>query len=132
MDLDYIKRKALAKREYTAKVGPEDAQRTIQMRLPTEHEITLASLRSGIAGMADAAAVAVLQRALVVQSVVGWSGVLCSDLLPGVEGDHELPFETGAVSELLDAQHEWGQVLADELYTRLAERRKIRDAATKN
>lgn len=136
MDLDYIRRKALAAREYTLQVGPADAPRTIELRLPTDYEVRLAGARGRVDGLPDRAATIVLERALVALSVVGWSGVLCSDLLPSAAGApggaDPFAWEAGAAEQLLDAQPEWGDAIWHDLVARLSARNAERDAAAKN
>lgn len=132
MDLAEIKRRALEAREFSKDVGPEDSPRRISLRIPTQHEITIASRRAGLhQTLDDGAAHLVLERSLLVLAVVGWSGVKVSDVLPGGPGD-AFPWEAGATELLLDAQPDWARVLYQELLARLVERRTVRDTAEKN
>lgn len=136
MELADLKAKAIGARSFSAAVGPPDAPRTIHLRAPTQHELRLASLRAGVGTMADAAAMAVLERALVVLAVVGWAGVTCADLAPVLESDPSAtdaaPFEPGATELLLDAQPEWGEQLWRVLLEHITERSQRRDEAAKN
>ncbi len=134
MELEDLKRRALAARQFDVTVGPEDAPRFISLRLPTEHELVIASRRAGLHRTADdAAAHFVLHRALLVSSVIAWSRVTVGDVLPGSEqADELLVYEAGAVELLLDAKPEWEEMLGDELMQRLAKRRKAKDTAAKN
>lgn len=134
MELEDLKRHALAARQFDVTVGPEDAPRFISLRLPTQHEVVLATRRAGLHRMADdMAAHVVLQRALLVSSVIAWSRVTVGDVLPGSEQAAELlVFESGAVELLLDAKPDWEEVLGAELLNRLAQRRAVQDTAAKN
>lgn len=122
-----------AAREFTLYVGPDDAtpRRSLTLRLPTEHEVRVASLRAGVRTMSDPAALALLERQLLVQSVVGWAGMRRCDLLPHEPAD-ALEFHPGAVELLLDAQPEWFKQPAGELLERISARAQQRDAAAGN
>jgi hypothetical protein len=134
MDLADIKRLALAAREFSQPVGPEKAPRSITLRVPTQHQITLAALRSGMRSMADdQAATAVLERALLLGSVVAWSGVVVGDVLPQhPQAKEALELEAGSVELLLDANPEWAATLGRALLAKMAERREVQDTAEKN
>lgn len=136
MDLEYIRRKALAAREYTLTVGPAHAPRTIHLRLPTDYDVRLAGARGRVGGLADVAATIVLERALLVLAIVGWSGVVCTDLLPSAAGtpgaDEPFAFEPGAAEALLDAQPAWADAIWHDLVQRLSERNARAEAAAKN
>lgn len=134
MDLEEIKRLALVARQFDVTVGPEDAPRFISLRLPTQHEVVLATRRAGLHRMADdMAAHVVLQRALLVSSVIAWSRVTVGDVLPDSPAAAELlVYEPGAVELLLDAKPEWEEHLGAELLSRLAQRRAVQDTAAKN
>jgi hypothetical protein len=134
MDLSDLQRYATAAREFSVAVGPADAARHITLRLPTQHEISLAGLRSGLMGVQDdAAAHLILQRSLLLQAMVAWSGVLVGDVL--ADSDHAqdiFSLEPGAAQLLLDAQPDWEATLGKALMQRLAERKTKKDTATKN
>jgi hypothetical protein len=133
VELADLKAKAIGARSFSAAVGPPDAPRTIHLRTPTQHELRLASLRAGVGGMSDAAAMAVLERALLVLSVVGWAGVACADLAPVQSGaDDAAEFEPGATELLLDTHPEWGEQLWLVLVEHITERGQRREAAAKN
>lgn len=134
MDLEDIKRQALAARQFDVTVGPESAPRYISLRLPTRHEVVIASRRAGLHRMADdQAAHVVLQRALLQAAVIGWSRVTVGDVLPdSPAADELLPHEPGAVELLLDAKPAWDERLGAELWTRLAERKASWESAAKN
>lgn len=144
MDIADLQRQAMAAREYAVAIGPPDpveAARSIRMRVPTEHEIKLAALRAGVDRLTDAAAPAVLERALLVQAIIGWSNLQCADVLPadGLPGAEHAPapteplaFAPAAVSLLLDAQPAWADTLQRGLYARLKQRAAQRESAAKN
>jgi hypothetical protein len=134
MELEDLKRLALAARQFDVTVGPEDAPRYISLRLPTQHEVVLATRRAGLHRMADdMAAHVVLQRALLVSSVIAWSRVTVGDVLPGsAQADELLVYEAGAVELLLDAKPDWEEELGAELLNRLVQRRAVQDTAAKN
>jgi hypothetical protein len=130
MDLAEIKQRALAAREFSVQVA--EGSRVIRLRVPTEHEITLATRRAGFhLEMDQTAGMLVLERSLSVLGVVGWSGVKVRDVLPD-GSDEDLPWETGATELLLDAQPGWATEIYAALLARLVERKQARDTAEKN
>ena len=134
MDLQDLKRQALAAREFSVPVGPADAPRHITLRLPTQHEIVLASRRSGLhAVQDDAAAHVVLQRALLLLAVVGWSGMQVLDVLPDhAQGTEVLEWSADAVALVIDAHPGWEADLNVALMQHMVERRVTKDTASKN
>lgn len=137
MELADIKRLALASREIRVQVGDALAPRTITLRVPTKHQITLAALRSGMRSLQDdQAAAAVLERALLAGAVVAWSGVVVGDVLdtvpPHPQAQDALELEPGSVELLLDAKPEWAAALGRALMAKMAERNQARDTAEKN
>lgn len=134
MDLADLKRYATAAREFSVPVGAADSPRHITLRLPTQHEIVLAARRSGLHGVAeDAAAHVVLQRTLLLCSMVAWSGVVVGDVLAAhAQGTDVLEWSPDAAALLLDAQPEWEQDLGSALMQRMAERKATKDTAAKN
>jgi len=136
MDLEYILRKERAAREYTIQVGPSDAPRSIQMRLPTEHELRLAGARSRVGVLSDAEATIAVERELLCLAVVGWAGVLCSDLLAAsagtAQGVEPFAFEPGAVAPLLDANPQWSGILWNDILGRIVRRGEQREEHAKN
>lgn len=134
MELEEIKRQALAARQFDETVGAEGAERYISLRLPTQHEVVLATRRAGLQRMADdMAATVVLQRALLVSAVIGWSRVTVGDVLPdSAQAAELLVYEPGAVELLLDAKPDWEEQLGAALLHRLAQRRAVQDTAAKN
>jgi len=136
MDLADIKAKAIGARSFSAVVGPPESPRTISLLTPTQHEMRMASVRAGVADQSDAAAMLVLERALLVLAVVGWSGVTCGDLAPVLQADARgndvAAFEPGATELLLDAQPDWGAQLWVLLLQQITSRSDRREAAAKN
>jgi hypothetical protein len=136
MDLAEIKRLALAAREFTVTVGPAAAPRVLSLRVPTQHEVTMAARRGGLDGVTeDRAAHVVLERVLLAIALVGWQGVTVADVLPDAAPDAGaalLPWEEGATDLLLDAQPEWARLAGTDLLARMAKRKQVRDTAKKN
>ena len=134
MEFADIKRMATAAREFSVAVGPADAPRYITLRVPTHHESVLAARRSGLHNLsADIAAHVVLQRALLLTSIVAWSGVLVVDVLEAHADTQELlPMDPGAAELLLDSHPDWETVLGGALLERMAKRRALQDTAEKN
>jgi hypothetical protein len=129
-DLEYIARKALAARQFEQVAGPV----TFSMQLPTKLESSIAYAQSLVAsGRRDAVANLRFQRALVLQAVVGWRGVLVQHVLPRHPDPAEVfEFEPGAAEVLLDAQPEWETELLQALLGRVAAREAAEDSAEKN
>lgn len=130
MDLDDIRRNALAARQRTVQAGPC----SFTLQAPTRHEASVAYTRvSTVAGVPDSAAMVRWQRAILVPAVVGWSGVLLCHVLPDdPNGQEPLTHEAGAVELLLDAQPEWADLLVQSLLDHIATRRSLEDTAAKN
>lgn len=130
MDKHDIMRKARAARQFSVEVAPGVS---ITLQLPTRQEVAVAAARAGVHRAGDeTAGLVVMQRALLVDAVVGWSqGVLLCHLLPD-EDAQPLPFERDLVPLLLDAQPAW----EDALVRRFADERRARteamEAAAKN
>lgn len=134
MDLADLKRLATAAREFSVPVGPEAAPRHITLRTPTDHELTLAARRAGMhQATDDVTATIILERALLCECIVAWSGVVIGDVLPESDQAAEpLVHEAGAVPLVLDAQNDWAQTLWLALVERLAQRKAVKDTAEKN
>lgn len=134
MELSDLKRLFTAAREISVQVGTADAPRHITVRLPTQHELTLATCRSGMRAAADdGAATALLERMLLTSSVVAWSGVVLGDVLPDLpQAAEPLACEAGAAELLFDAQPEWARTVWSALLDNLAKRRAVQDTAEKN
>ena len=137
MDLSELKQKAQAAREFSVALPTAGGDKcSVILRLPTEHDVRLASMRAGVVAMADAGAMVVLERALLLLAVIGWTGVVHADVLASlatdIEGQVPFAFEAGATELFLDANPDWTQTLWGELIARLANRRAEREVASKN
>lgn len=131
LDIHDLRRKVLAARQFTHEVGGV----TFTLRMPTEHQVQVESLRSGLSGASHdglAAAMTVLRRRLLELAVVDWAGAMVSHLVPGYEPDEPLAFDADAVPLLLDVQTDMAAALDAELVRRLAERNKPLEEAEKN
>lgn len=128
MDLDYIRRKALAARQFDCTAGPA----TFNLRLPTKLESSIAYAGASSAGRSDSSAGLRFERSLGLLAVVGWSGVLVRHVLPSHDGDEPFEFEPGAAEVLFDAQPEWEGTLLQALMVRVADHQSVRDTAEKN
>lgn len=127
MELSEIKRQAQAAREFTHTV---DAA-TFTLRMPTRFEGQLAARECERGERHEVYALRV-ERRLLLSAVVGWSGVLVKDVLPGHPNDDALVFEPGAVEALADARPGVFAVLGKELFTRMAAASALQEAAEKN
>jgi hypothetical protein len=130
MDLDYIRRRAEAARLFQRTVGGC----SFELRRPTKLQtsVAFAEARAASTG-APAAAHVRFQRLVLLQALVGWSGVLVRHVLPGHEGgDEPFAFEPGAVEVLLDAQPEWESGLLSELLAEADRHRQAEEAAAGN
>lgn len=134
MDLADLKRLATAAREFSVAVGPDAAQRHITLRIPTEYELTLAARRAGMhQATDDVTATIMLERTLLCDCVVAWSGVVIGDVLPtSDQAAQPLVHEHGAVPLVLDAQPAWATSLWVALVERMAKRKELKDTAAKN
>lgn len=131
LDIHDLRRKVRAARECTCQIGSV----TFTLRTPTEHQIEVESLRSGVAAAADdqmLACIAVLRRRLIELAVVGWEGAMVSHLLPGHEPDEPLGFDQELLPMLLDAQPQWAYEIDSTLMERLEQRKKPLEETTKN
>jgi hypothetical protein len=127
-DINDLVRKANAAREFTVPVGSA----TYTLRLPTEHEKNMASLRArGPGAAADPAFPALLIRKLLEQSIVAWSGVTCEMLAPG-GGAEVAELVPGAAALLLDADPATAQALQDAFVARTMERQRHVEEQQKN
>lgn len=128
-----LRRAFEAAREFTLYVGPtdDDAKRSVTLRTPTDHQVRIAGLRAGVAGQADPAALALLERALLELAVIGWSGMRQSDAVPTASAD-PMDFAPELVGLLLDARPDWFREATSELFQRLAARSTARADAAKN
>lgn len=130
MDLDYIRRHAEAARLFQCSVGGC----SFQLRLPTKLQTSVAYAEARAASPAGGmgAATVRFQRLVLLQALVGWSGVLVRHVLPGHEGAEPFAFEPGAAEVLLDAQPAWESELLAELLAEVDRRRLAEEAAAGN
>lgn len=127
-DIADLTRKALAAREFTVPVGAA----SFTLRLPTEHEKRVASLRArGSTTEADPAFADVVIRALLEAAVVRWSGVTADMLAPG-GGTEAVDVVPGAAALLLDNQPETAQALTLAFIERSAAREQHAQELEKN
>lgn len=127
MDLNDLKRKADAAREYPVQVGAL----SFTCRLPTAHEVEMETARAWSVERDNLAVLLRVRRALVERSVVAWVGVTEAMLGPGA-GDTPAEVSPAAVGLLLDADAGVCDALMDEFVRRSAERNARKDAAAKN
>jgi len=127
-----LRRAFEAAREFTNYVGPDqDAKRSVTLRTPTDHQVKLAALRAGIESMADPAALALLERALLEVAIVGWANLQQSDIVDTASAD-AMPFDAALVAPLLDAHPDWFTKCVTDLFERLAARTAAKARASKN
>ena len=103
MDLDDIKRLARAQRqiEHTVALGV-----TLQLLVPTSHEVQLAAAASNVEGR-ERESMEMFGRLMTQRCIVGWSGVTARHLLADASEDSAVPWHTDAVGLLLDANPAW-------------------------
>lgn len=114
MDADVLKRKLDAARDFTVSHGGIE----LKVRLPTE-----TAMRAAVARLPESGheRLAELQRSLMMQCVVGWSGLTPGSLLPDA-GDDPLPFSPDLLDDVFDR---WPK-LYDDAYLALMERYNAR------
>jgi len=125
---------AIAARSLTVSVDPDDtagaaSARTFALVIPTAHELELLTLEMGstlTAGVSTQVLRATVERAL-----VGWSGLIESDL-PGVDSDAPLAFEPANVRTLLDERRDLYLRLRDVVIEQMERRSAALAAARKN
>lgn len=127
-DINDLRRKAEAAREFTVTVGAA----TYTLRLPTRHETEVEVLRTRSAdGHADPAGNARLTRRLLERAIVAWAGVTGEQLAPG-GGTDVAELVPGAAALLLDNDAQAAEQLLEAFVTRAAERNQRQEAAEKN
>lgn len=124
-DINDLRRKAQAAREFTVTVGAA----SYTLRLPTRHETEVEVLRSR--GDGDAALPAVLTRRLLEAAVVGWTGVTLEQLAPG-GGPAPAELVPGAAALLLDNDPQAAAALLEAFVAKAQERNDRLEAAEKN
>lgn len=133
MDLQAIQQRAMAAREFEHSIG----EITYRLRVPTRHEVLLAAQRCGALRVnGDAAAMLVLQRAVLEGALIGWTGARVRHVLPpehaGADAEAPLPWAAEAVPLLLDALPDDAQALAGEITQRTERRAAAIEADRKN
>lgn len=128
MDLNDLKRKAHAAREFEVLVGGM----RFTLRLPTQHEVEVEAARVRLhEGDNDPAMLLRLRRALVERAVVAWEGVPLERLAPG-GGSEQAEHSREAVALLLDHSLDVADQLYAQFVARRAERMQRQEAAEKN
>lgn len=126
MDNAAIKAAVEASRRVTETVGG----RTFTLRLPTQHEVEMAYLRARGDGNHEAATSACM-RFLLERSIVGWTEVVTTDLVPDVPPE-PVPWSADLVPIFLDVQSEIADELKEKFSARLNARQKKTAEAQKN
>lgn len=111
---DALTRAAEAAREFEVQAGI-----TLRLRLPTR-----LAMRRLVAEAGDSFASA--QEPILLEAVIGWSGVPAGQIIPGREGD--LQFSPRLIAHVLDRYPE----AADEAFLRVIERFRERSAAAES
>ena len=135
MDLAELKRLHAAARQIDVALPSTDGKaRGMTVRLPTQHELTLATCRSGMRTMSDdGAALALLERILSTSCVAAWHGITVGDVLPDhPQAGDALEWHADAVGTVFDAQPAWGKAVWDAILEGMAKRRAEQDTAAKN
>jgi len=120
-----IRRKARASREFSTQAG----HGSFTLRTPTAFEAELAAAESQ--GSNSSHTLARAKRLLLQRAIVGWSGVLLCDLLPGLEAE-PAPWDADAAELLLDAQPAWAGLLWDALMQRMERQAQRLEDGAKN
>lgn len=128
MDLAQLKAAAAAAREFTVALAGADGglPKSMALRLITAHEAEQLAL-----GGASALSNVQLLRATLEHSVIGWQGVLASDVVPG-QPDEPLPFSAEALRLLLDERPDWERLALSALLAKADERNARLGLARKN
>lgn len=134
MELEDLRHRALAARQFEVIV--EDGvdgigEVTMTLRVPTRHESSVAYMDS--TGDGRRSVEVRFERALLVRSVMAWSGVKVSHVVPdSPQASDAIDLHPDAVALVLDAQPAWEDKLLPELVRRLGERYARLDTASKN
>lgn len=125
MDLAQLRAALDAARRFTA----EAAGATFELQLPTDHawRVTLERHRGDDGRLLEAQAF----RALLEQSVTGWSGVSAALFTPD-GGDAPVPHSAEALALLLEHRQDIADALTLAMGAQVAARRKAREQLAKN
>lgn len=119
---------ALKAREFTHAIG----ERSYTLRVPTLREVRECVHARGLGrGAVDAMVLPLLRHYLLLQCLVGWTGVRERDVLPGGESA-PLPWSPRAVALLLDQLPDEADALGKLLMERADERAAATEADAKN
>lgn len=133
MDWNDIARRAAAAREFTHVLAAAPG-RSFTLRLPTHDEMRIAVLAHGMPSAGDDAGLLEWEKIgqeLIERAVVGWNGVLFSDVIDG-EVDEPIEWAAAGVPVLLAAKHDWSLELRAALMRAITERTARTEAARKN
>jgi len=123
-----LQAQALAAREFTHGIG----ERSYTLRVPTRLEVRECVHARGLAsGTPGAMMLPLLRHYLLLQAVVGWSGVRERDVAPGL-GSAPLPWSPAAVPLLLDGLPDDADELGRVLLQRADQRDEGIEADAKN
>ena len=134
MDAADLRARALKAREFTHTIG----DRTVTLRVPTRVEVRQAAHERRLLERGGSImALQLLQHALLLQGIVGWTGLRERDVLPAsviaMPGDDApLPWSEAVVALYLDAQPDDADVLGAELFARANLRKAAIETDAKN
>lgn len=130
MDLSTLQARARAARQFQHTLG----EITYTLLIPEQHDILVAAQRTGaLRADGDAAASLLLNRAVLLDAVVGWTGARVGHILPDdAEAGTPLAWEPDAVPLLLGARPKDALALSDALTERTAARRKALEVDSGN
>lgn len=129
MDIKDIVARAKKAREYEFQNG---SARRYKLRLPSEHEARVAYFLYAKEGEERVAGWAQSQRYLLEHALIGWEGVLVTDILPDAAAPLPIAFHADMVPILLDALDDDATALANDMADRLKARQDRLGDAEKN
>lgn len=119
---------ALKAREFAHAIG----ERSYTLRVPTRREVReCVHARGLMRGGSDAMMLPLLRHYLLLQAIVGWTGVRENDVVPGAD-PAPLPCTPRAVALLLDAQPDEAEALGAVLMDRADQREAAAEVDAKN
>lgn len=130
MDLATLQARARAARTVSHSIG----EITYTLLVPEQHDILVAAQRTGaLKADGDAAGMLLLNRAVLLDAVIGWTGVRVGHILPDdPEAAAPLAWEPGAVPLLLGARPADAAALTEVLNDRTAARKAAIEADSGN